>query len=246
MKLAKSIIEYKTILISQINERYTIYPNLNLNIRFSKSELELLLEASYQLVKDCVEKNNLDFIWKVNGLVPGNWELLTEKILISTFNADILTNIDDSEVRIENKKPKHQSIQKLEEDLDLFSYKNIAEDRVKNNHHSVKKSAFFFPSAGSMMKPKSDKFNYNHDFNFEGVNNNRNYRRPLYERNRADWNSNVMNNSDLNNLFIDEFMNLQVNCIKDEIRTAKELEEDNKLEESYLQENTQRNLIEEQ
>jgi hypothetical protein len=244
-KLAKSVNEYKNILHSQINERSNIYPILNLNIRFSKSELELLLEASYQLVKDCVEKNNLDFIWKANGLVPGNWELLTEKLLISAFNEEILTNIDDSEVRIENKKPKHLAIQKLEEDLDLFSYKNIAEERVKNNRHSLKKSAFFFPGVGSMMQPKLDKFGYNHDFNLEGVNNNMNYRRRICQRQRDDRNSNMINNSDLNNLFIDEFMNLQVNCLKDEKRTAEEQEEDNKLDESYLQENTQRNLIEE-
>jgi hypothetical protein len=98
-KLNESVRKYESVLNEQVRLRKSIYPHVRGNVRFTRDDLETLLEATFDLIKDFVHTKDLQFIWKMYKLLPNNWRLLTEKILIKTFGSeDILVNVDESDL----------------------------------------------------------------------------------------------------------------------------------------------------
>lgn len=133
-KLAESINKYIEVVNKQINERYSVYPPTIYDVRFTKDDLEILLEASFDLIKEYVGRDKSDFIWKKNKLLENNWRLLTERILIQTFGSeDILVNVDQSDLKNDSSNKIDNEVKSLYEKVGLN----------KNLDTAVRKKAMF-------------------------------------------------------------------------------------------------------
>lgn len=97
----QNVNSFLTVLERQITNRRITYPQINSNIRFTDSELTHFVIASQDLIKDFINNNELNSLWKKYKLVPGNFDLITEGILKEAFGENILEDIEDSEERVE-------------------------------------------------------------------------------------------------------------------------------------------------
>jgi hypothetical protein len=147
--LATSIQTYTNILSNQYHKRLAIYPALNNEVRFSKDDLDVVLEAAYELVKDYFKDNTSDLIWKQNQLVKGSFRLLADKVFISTFTEDALIHIDISELSKPVIQQRNDEIGRLHEKLQLG---NIANKSMMN----VRKMNYFGSLGGSSMAADFD------------------------------------------------------------------------------------------
>jgi hypothetical protein len=162
-KLVTSVNKYQEVLRHQITLRNSIYPPVKGNVRFSQDDLETLLEATFDLIKDFVLAKNLQFIWKQYKLIPNNWRLLTEKILIRTFGSeDILVNVDESD------------LVKGSEKLNIRSneLKQVYEELGLNNQkeRALRKKAMIFGFSSSSEKFLDNDEEYYHKPNHRHIN----------------------------------------------------------------------------
>ena len=130
---------YVYLLNDQIEKRKKIYPILGHQVRFTKNDLEILLEATYDIVRASVKDNpKMNFIWDIYKLAPLSWRVLTEKILISTFNSeDILIDVDDSELKSDQ-----NSIYVNRENKDLYDKLSIESFKKRANMKMKKLNTF--------------------------------------------------------------------------------------------------------
>ena len=94
-KVSDCCSKVKNILHKQVQERRSIYPIENHSIRFNEEELEVFLIASQDLIKDYVQTNKMEYLWKSRSILKDSWNLLTESILIESFGSGIMDNVDD-------------------------------------------------------------------------------------------------------------------------------------------------------
>lgn len=199
-KLQSSISTYMDKLNLQVDQRKRIYPYLSNQVRFTQDDLDTLLEATYDLVREFVQNSNLKSIWKQNGLVPDSWRSLTEKVLIKTFNTeDILINVDQSELKTDNKKMQNGAINQMYEDIGINRHMQKA---------IMKKSLFFQGSSDY-----EDEFYHTSKF------------RKRIKREEID-NAIIAPEIDQNCLN-KEYFNIDYNTIQNEIKSLKEQEEYN-------------------
>jgi hypothetical protein len=137
-KLTEGFDNYNAILSGQIYKRSLVYPTINNNIRFSKSNLDILLDASLEVIKDFVEKHNLKAIWESFELVPGTYDQLTIKLLKKVFNSEnILVNVDETDPLMENQCLQNEEVKRVHKELNLNMFVQKSMDMRRN-----KKSAF--------------------------------------------------------------------------------------------------------
>jgi hypothetical protein len=134
--------KYSEIIFTQINKRYQVYPTINNQIRFLKSNLDILLDASLDLIKDFAEKHDLRTIWDNFELVPGTYDQLTIKILKRVFHSEnILTNIDETAPIMENQCIQHDEVKKLNKELNLDLFINNSRQKHMAGNSAFKSSS---------------------------------------------------------------------------------------------------------
>lgn len=128
-RISKNVGTLRNTLYNQYYARQRIYPNECTNIRFSQEDLEVFLIASQDLIKDFVETEKLNFIWKMYAVVEGKWDLLTEKIVKETFGEGILENIDEGVEMLELKQNDINIINEIEQvqrNANIVNYHSMA------------------------------------------------------------------------------------------------------------------------
>ncbi|CAK70170.1 unnamed protein product (macronuclear) [Paramecium tetraurelia] len=99
----------------QIEERLSLFPKLNHQIRFSEDELKYILKQ----VKSFVEKDMKSYIWDSYQVQKGDYNLLSEKIMAAIFGSAVLDPFEDLEMRFQlNISQNFDFISKVDKALD--------------------------------------------------------------------------------------------------------------------------------
>ncbi|CAD8150535.1 unnamed protein product [Paramecium octaurelia] len=104
----------------QIEERLSLFPKLNHQIRFSEEELKYILKQVKSFVKkQIILKDMKSYIWDSYEVQKGDYNQLCEKIMAAIFGSAVLDPFEDLEMRFQlNISQNFDFIRKVDKALD--------------------------------------------------------------------------------------------------------------------------------
>lgn len=137
--IEESIEYYKYLIDYNVSKRLQIYPSCT-NVKFTNDELIILRIISRDYIKNYVKSHDFEHIFKMFNISDYEWGLLTDLILKSAFDEDILQSLEENDYRIEIKK---------EENNYYTEIKNIIVNKCNLNEYLLN------------TKQKQKRINYN-------------------------------------------------------------------------------------
>ena len=135
----------ETKLINQTNMRRRIYPTVQ-KIKFPLSDLVLLKASTNEMLVNFIKDNKFTEIWEHYNLLENSWTRLTDKILVETFNSEILEALEDTEVWLANdREPENQEWREVREQVAMqsSSLKKFGDRRYMKNSSFIMQAKSF-------------------------------------------------------------------------------------------------------